>query len=72
MRKGKSKSEKCLAIKREADRKKKIREKQKHPSYAGENGSQYGTFWITDGTTNKKWKDDLGKLPRSFHRGRTT
>lgn len=30
------------------------------PRKSGKNNSQYGTFWITNGTTNKKWKHELG------------
>ncbi len=31
--------------------------------------SQYGTFWITNGAKNKKWKDELGVLPEGYLRG---
>lgn len=40
------------------------------PRKSGKNNSQYGTFWITNGTTNKKWKHELGDLPEGFRRGR--
>lgn len=46
------------------------RESKKHPSYKGKNNSQYGTYWITNGKTSKKWSDALGRLPRGFHLGR--
>jgi len=36
----------------------------------GEKNSQFGTFWITDGKTNKKWKDSLGNLPDGFYKGK--
>lgn len=39
------------------------------PRKSGKNNSQYGTFWITNGTTNKKWKHELGDLPEGFRRG---
>ena len=37
---------------------------------AGKNNSQYGTFWITDGVINKKWKLDYGDIPSGFQKGR--
>ena len=37
---------------------------------AGKNNSQYGTFWITDGVINKKWKLDYGDIPIGFQKGR--
>ena len=50
--------------------KKLERSKGLHPSYAGSRASQFGTFWITDGATNKKWDNTKGKVPRSFLKGR--
>ena len=47
------------------------REAAKHKSYAGTKNSQYGTFWITNGSDNKKWSLENGKLPRGFAKGRT-
>lgn len=41
-----------------------------HPSYAGPRNSQFGTFWITDGTVNRKWNPSLGALPEGFYKGR--
>ena len=38
----------------------------------GKNNSQYGSFWITDGCVNKKWKQDKGDLPVGFYKGRVT
>ena len=38
--------------------------------YCGENNSAFGTFWITNGVTNKKWKDEYGNVPDGFYRGR--
>jgi len=41
-----------------------------HPSYKGKRNSQYGSFWITDGEVNKKWREEFGKIPRGYKRGR--
>lgn len=38
-------------------------------SYTGERNSQYGTFWVTDGVTNRKVS---GEIPEGFRRGRIT
>ena len=43
-----------------------------HPSYRGSKNSQFGSFWITNGESNKKWHSDKGKLPRGFYKGRAT
>lgn len=52
----------------------KIREAEyeanKDKRYSGEHNSQTGTFWITDGTNNLKWKEAKGELPQGFYRGR--
>jgi hypothetical protein len=45
--------------------------KTAHKSYLGEKNSQYGTYWVTDGISNRKWKDLLGKIPEGFYKGRT-
>ena len=50
--------------------KQKERDAAAHPSYTKERNSQFGTFWITDGVVNKKWKDDKGDIPVGFQRGR--
>jgi len=47
-------------------------EKTAHKSYLGERNSQYGSFWITNGSENRKWHPDKGKIPKKFYRGRTT
>ena len=39
--------------------------------HSGIYNSQYSTFWITDGYTNMKWKNDLGQIPEGYHKGRT-
>ena len=36
----------------------------------GKNNSQFGTFWITNGENNKKWKDEYGDIPVGYKRGR--
>lgn len=38
--------------------------------YVGVKNGQFGSFWITDGTVNKKWRLDKGVIPTEFHRGR--
>lgn len=50
--------------------KKKLKESLHHPSYAKERNSQFGSYWITNGTDNKKWKDDKGEIPSGFYKGR--
>lgn len=37
---------------------------------SGENGSQYGTIWITDGNVNKKIKN-IDIIPEGWYKGRT-
>ena len=32
--------------------------------------SQYGTYWITNGIDNKKWKDSKGPIPTDYYKGR--
>ena len=41
-----------------------------HPSYRGARNSQYGSYWITDGSSNAKWRDENGPLPFGFIKGR--
>jgi hypothetical protein len=36
----------------------------------GLKNSSFGTFWITNGFENKKWKDTLGKFPEGYSKGR--
>ena len=36
----------------------------------GERNSQYGTFWITNGTDNLKWSKDKGSFPVGYYKGR--
>lgn len=36
-----------------------------------ERNSQYGTFWITDGSSNRKWSTEKGPMPKGFRRGRS-
>lgn len=42
----------------------------KDKRFSNENNSQYGTFWITDGTTNMKWRETKGQIPYGFYKGR--
>lgn len=39
--------------------------------YTGSSSSQLGSFWLTDGSTNLKWRESKGKIPKGFKRGRT-
>lgn len=41
-----------------------------NPKQLKENNSQYGTFWITNGHTNKKWHHKNGDMPKGFSKGR--
>lgn len=59
--------------------KKRIKQKEEHrkiletvmnKSYMGKNNSQFGTFWITNGENNKKWKNEYGDIPVGYKRGR--
>lgn len=43
----------------------KLREKSR-----GDKNSQYGSYWITNGITNTKWRDSKGPLPEGFKKGR--
>lgn len=38
--------------------------------YCKEHNSQYGTYWITNGINNMKWKDSKGPIPDTYHKGR--
>lgn len=49
----------------EAERVKKL-----NPSYTGIHNSHYGTFWITNGSENKVWKESYGPVPEGFRKGR--
>lgn len=48
----------------------KIRNLNKDKRYVGKRNSQYGTFWITNGCINKKWKSEFGNFPKGFYKGR--
>lgn len=56
--------------KRKALLNKKEREEKLDKRYSGKHNSQYGTYWITNGVINKKWKDSKGELPSGFYKGR--
>ena len=47
-----------------------IIEANKDIRYCKEHNSQYGTYWITDGTNNMKWKDSKGPIPDTYYKGR--
>lgn len=36
----------------------------------GENNSNYGSFWITDGVSSKKWRLSFGVVPEGWSKGR--
>ena len=48
----------------------KFPDKKSNLSYVGVNNSQFGTFWITNGTYNSKWKESFGALPEGYRKGR--
>ena len=54
----------------QAERNRKHRASLLDARYCGSHNSQTGTYWITDGKINKKWKQDKGEIPVGFHRGR--
>lgn len=56
--------------KEESLEKKLIKDSMKDKRYCGEHNSQYGTFWITNGIQNKKWKNSKGIIPEGFYKGR--
>lgn len=33
--------------------------------------SAYGSYWITDGKSDKKWSDKKGPIPENFYKGRS-
>lgn len=55
----------------DAQRRREEYEGRAHPSYLNENNSQHGSFWITDGNANMKWRDEYGPIPEGCRRGRT-
>lgn len=40
-------------------------------SQSGERNSQFGSFWITDGISNKKCKKNIYEIPKGWYKGRT-
>ena len=42
----------------------------KIPRSVDTKNSQYGTYWITNGIDNKKWKDSKGPIPTDYYKGR--
>jgi len=51
------------------DTKQKMSETKKGQG-SGKTNSQHGTYWVTDGTTNKKLKKD-DVIPKGWYKGRT-
>lgn len=47
-----------------------VNKKTTHPSFTGKQNSQFGSFWITDGINNKKWRLENGDIPIGFRNGR--
>ena len=37
----------------------------------GSSNSQFNTYWLTNGTLNRKWSDAKGAIPEGFYLGRT-
>ena len=63
-------SEKYKIRKEQSLKKKALEDLNKDKRYCGEHNSQFGTFWITNGIKNMKWKDSKGVIPEGFHKGR--
>ena len=55
---------------RKAKIKKALYDATKDYRYSNLHNSQFGTFWITNGTVNQKWRLSKGELPEGFYRGR--
>jgi hypothetical protein len=53
-----------------SEKRKKTFEKNGHQK--GKKNSQYGTYWITNGKENKKWKSSYGDIPENWYKGRVT
>ena len=68
----KSEKLKNYQAKRAADAKinSELKDLNKHPSYKGKLNSQFGSYWITNGIINKKWRDESGPIPDGFGKGR--
>lgn len=39
-------------------------------SFLDARNSQFGSYWITNGAVNQKWRESLGDLPEGFSKGR--
>ena len=57
-------------LRKQAAKKAAVADANKHPSYKGIRNSQFGTYWITDGSINMKWSDAKGDIPDGYRRGR--
>ena len=70
IRKGIDDSPYMKKLREDAKLKNEAKRAKMNQSYTGSNNSQFGSYWITNGTVNKKWKDDKGDMPDGFYRGR--
>lgn len=68
---GMKKSPYYIEKKKRAEAKKKARFEAANPNLRGSNNSQYGTYWITNGKTNIKWRVEKGDIPEGFVKGMT-
>lgn len=66
-----ARSPKVQAIRKRSAERKSREQANLHASYKGDRNSQYASFWITDGRSNRKWKEEYGPVPNSYRRGRT-
>ena len=70
IRKGIDNSPYMKQLREQAKKNNEAKRAKMNKSYTGSNNSQFGSYWITDGQINKKWKDDKGDIPNGFYRGR--
>jgi hypothetical protein len=74
--KGRSLVGRCVAPAVEAARSETAKKKRKETferigHQRGANNSQHGTYWITNGIANKKWKGDVSSIPDGYKKGRS-
>lgn len=55
---------------RKVERRQAFERKSKRPQSLNEGNSQFGSFWITNGFSSRKWTPDKGRLPKGYTRGR--
>jgi len=58
----------CMNTEEAQSKKRDTFKQNKHQQ--GTNNNQYGTYWITNGTNNKK-VSDISEIPEGYRRGRT-